>query len=43
VGMLGQQRYGMALMTASVHLLGSLLLTVAGIKSAMFFIAAYAS
>lgn len=38
VGMLGQQRYAMALGTASVHLFGSLLLTVAGIKSAMFFI-----
>ena len=42
VGMLGQQRYGMALMTAAIHLLGSLLLTVAGIKSAMFLIATYA-
>jgi len=42
VGMLGQQRYGLALGTASVHLFGSLLLTLAGIKSAMFLIAAYA-
>lgn len=39
VAMLGQQRYALALGTASVHLLGSLLLTVAGIRSAMYFIA----
>lgn len=39
VAMLGQQRYALALGTAAVHLLGSLLLTIAGIKSAMFFIA----
>ena len=39
VGMLGQQRYGLALGTAGLHLFGSLLLTVAGIKTAMFFIA----
>jgi CrcB protein len=39
VGMLGQQRYALALGTAAVHLLGSLLLTIAGIKSAMYFIA----
>jgi CrcB protein len=39
VGMLGQQRYLLALGTAGAHLLGSLLLTVAGIKSAMWFIA----
>lgn len=42
VGMLGQQRYALALGTAALHLFGSLLLTVAGIKSAMFFIAARA-
>ena len=42
VGMLWQQRYALALGTAAVHLFGSLLLTVAGIKSAMFFIAAHA-
>jgi len=42
VGMLGQQRYALALGTAAVHLFGSLLLTVAGIKSAMFFIATHA-
>ena len=40
VGMLGQQRYALALGTAAVHLFGSLLLTIAGIKSAMYFIAA---
>jgi CrcB protein len=31
--MLQQQRYTLALGTAALHLLGSLLLTVAGIKS----------
>lgn len=40
VSMLMQQRYALALMTTSVHLLGSLLLTVAGIKSAAFFLSA---
>lgn len=39
VAMLQQQRYGMALGTASLHLFGSLVLTIAGIKSASFFIA----
>lgn len=39
VAMLGQQRYVLALGTASVHLLGSLFLTVAGMRSATFFIA----
>jgi CrcB protein len=34
-----QARYGLALGTAALHVLGSLLLTVAGIKSAIFFIA----
>ncbi len=34
VSMLMQQRYALALMTTAVHLLGSLLLTVAGMKSA---------
>ena len=38
VAMLMQQRYSLALMTASVHLLGSLLLTIAGIKSATLFL-----
>ncbi len=39
VGMLLNQRYGLALGTAAVHLLGSLLLTVVGIKTALYFIA----
>ncbi len=39
VGMLGQQRYLLAFNTAALHLFGSLLLTVAGIKTATFFIA----
>ncbi len=34
VDMLQQQRYALALGTAAVHLFGSLLLTIAGIKSA---------
>jgi fluoride exporter len=42
VAMLQNERYGMAIGTACVHLFGSLLLTVAGIKSAMFLIAARA-
>jgi CrcB protein len=41
VTMLMQQRYALALTTAAVHLLGSLLLTVAGIKSASFFLLAH--
>ena len=39
VGMLGQQRYLLAFGTTALHLFGSLLLTVAGIKTATFFIA----
>lgn len=39
VSFLMQARYGLALGTAALHVLGSLLLTVAGIKSASFFIA----
>jgi CrcB protein len=39
VSMLMQQRYALALGTAALHLLGSLLLTIAGIKTASFFIA----
>lgn len=39
VAMLGAERYLLALCTAALHLFGSLLLTMAGIKSAMFFIA----
>ncbi len=42
VGLLQQDRYALALGIASLHLFGSLLLTLAGIKTAMFFIAAYA-
>lgn len=40
VAMLMQQRYMLSLMTAALHLLGSLLLTVAGIKSASLFLLA---
>ena len=39
VAMLAQQRYALALGTAALHLLGSLLLTIAGIRSATFLIA----
>ena len=39
VGFLMQDRYGLALLTSAAHVLGSLLMTVAGIKSAMFLIA----
>lgn len=42
VALLSQQRYAMALGTAAVHLFGSLLLTVAGIRTATFFIAGHA-
>jgi CrcB protein len=42
VSMLMQQRYALALGTAALHLVGSLLLTVAGIRSAAFFIATQA-
>lgn len=42
VALLTQQRYAMALGTAAVHLFGSLLLTVAGIRTATFFIAGHA-
>lgn len=38
VGMLGQQRYALAFGTAGLHLFGSLLLTVAGIRSASIFL-----
>jgi CrcB protein len=37
--MLQESRYALALGTAALHLSGSLLLTVLGIKSALFFIA----
>ncbi|HYW57486.1 MAG TPA: fluoride efflux transporter CrcB [Polaromonas sp.] len=39
IAMLQQERYALALGTASLHLFGSLLLTVVGMKTAMFFIA----
>jgi fluoride exporter len=42
VGLLQQQRYALALGTAAVHLFGSLLLTILGIKSATLFIATHA-
>lgn len=42
VGLLSQQRYWLGTATAAVHLFGSLALTVAGIRSAMFFIASKA-
>ena len=42
VGMLGQQRYLLGLGTAAVHVFGSLLLTVAGIKTVTFFVATHA-
>jgi len=38
VGMLGQQRYALALGTTSAHLLGSLALTLMGIETVTFFI-----
>ena len=39
VSFLMTERYALALLTSVGHVLGSLLMTVAGIKSAMFFIA----
>jgi fluoride exporter len=42
VGMLQESRYAMALGTAALHLVGSLLLTLLGIKTAMLFIASRA-
>ena len=42
VGLLQQDRYALAFGIASLHLFGSLLLTLAGIKTAMFLIAFYA-
>jgi CrcB protein len=39
VGMLGQQRYLLAFGTAAMHLLGSLLLTVAGMRTAALWLA----
>ena len=37
VGMLGQQRYALALGTTALHLFGSLLLTIAGMRTVVFF------
>jgi CrcB protein len=42
VAMLGQQRYALALGTAGVHLLGSLALTIAGMRSATLLLASRA-
>jgi CrcB protein len=42
VAMLQQQRYALALGTSALHLIGSLLLTVAGIKTAAFLMAGHA-
>jgi CrcB protein len=42
VAMLSQQRYALALGTAALHLLGSLLLTLAGMRTASFFMAGHA-
>lgn len=42
VGFLMVERYALALATAAVHVLGSLLMTVVGIKSAIFYIASKA-
>lgn len=42
VGMLQQQRYALALATAALHLVGSLLLTVLGIRSTAFLLASQA-
>ena len=39
VGMIQLQRYALAAGTAALHLLGSLALTILGLKTAMFFIA----
>lgn len=39
VNMLGQQRFTLAVGTAALHLFGSLLLTVAGMKSVVFVMA----
>jgi fluoride exporter len=42
VAMLQQSRYALALGTTALHLIGSLLMTIVGIKTTMFFIAARA-
>jgi CrcB protein len=38
--MLGQGRFALALGTAALHLLGSLLLTIAGLRTVEYFVAA---
>jgi len=43
VGMLGQQRYAFAVCTAVLHLCGSLMLTLLGIRSTEFFMSAVLS
>lgn len=43
VAMLQAQRYGLALATAAAHLLGSLLMTAAGLKTVALVLAARAS
>ena len=43
VGFMLQQRYALAISTALVHVAGSLLMTVVGIKSASYFIAQQAT
>ena len=39
VAMLGQQKYALALGTSALHLLGSLALTVAGLRTVAYFLA----
>jgi CrcB protein len=39
VAMLGQQKYALALGTSALHLLGSLVLTVAGLRTVAYFLA----
>jgi len=40
IAMLGQQKYALALVTAGLHLFGSLLLTVAGMRTLGYFLPA---
>ena len=42
VTQLMEERYGLAAFTALLHVAGSLLMTVAGIRTALFFIASHA-
>ena len=41
IAMLGQQKYALALGTAALHLFGSLLLTVAGMRTLGYFLPAH--